>query len=74
MVRTKVTPKRREPLPPWLLLHENRNRLGTARTYPYKIKLTRPKQKLVDIKKNSEVIKTINVCRGSKYFNSRTAN
>ena len=41
--------------------------------YPYKIKLTVPEQKQVDIKKNGIVIKTINVRRKSKYFNTRSA-
>ena len=64
MARTKVT-KRRQ-LPEWLL------RRG-RRTEPYKIKLTLPEQKQVDIKKNGQVIKTIKVGRKSKYFNARRA-
>ena len=64
MARTKVT-KRRQ-LPEWLL------RTG-RRTEPYKIKLTLPEQKQVDIKKNGQVIKTIKVGRKSKYFSARRA-
>ena len=64
MARTKVT-KRRQLLE-WLL------RRG-RRTEPYKIKLTLPEQKQVDIKKNGHVIKTIKVGRKSKYFSARRA-
>ena len=64
MARTKVT-KRRQLLE-WLL------RRG-RRTEPYKIKLTLPEQKQVDIKKNGQVIKTIKVGRKSKYFSARRA-
>lgn len=58
MARTKVTPRRRErTLQPWIL-RQNRNLQGEKRTYPYKIKITLPKQKEVDIKKNEDIIKT----------------
>ena len=40
---------------------------------PYKIKLTLPKEKQVDIKKNGNIIKTMNVRRRSKYLSSRSA-
>ena len=64
MARTKVT-KRRQLLE-WLL------RRG-RRTEPYKIKLTLPEQKQVDIKKNGQVIKTIKVRHKSKYVRTRSA-
>ena len=72
MVTTKVTPKRRERLLPWLLRH-NKNRQGTTQKYHYKIKFILHEQKLVDIKNNGKVIKTINVRRKSKYFSARNA-
>ena len=40
---------------------------------PYKINLTLPKEKQVDIKKNGNIIKTMNVRRRSKYLSSRSA-
>ena len=43
------------------------------RTYPYKIKLPLPEQRTVNIKKNGQIIKTINVKRKSKYFTMRNA-
>ena len=61
MAGTKVMPRRRERrLPPWLL-RQNRNRQVTKRTYPYKIKFTLPEQKQEDIKKNGDIVETINV-------------
>ena len=57
--RTKVTPRRRERRLPTWLLRQNRVRQRTKRTYSYKIKLTLPEQKQVDITKNGAVIKTI---------------
>ena len=73
MARTKLTPRRRgHRLTPWML-RQNRIRQRTKRTYPYKIKLTLPEQKQVDITKNGDVIKTIIVRRKSKYFNSNSA-
>ena len=73
MARTKVTPRRRErQLPSWLL-RQNRRRQRTKRTYPYKIKLTLPEQKTVDITKDGNVIKTIRVRRKSTYFNDKNA-
>ena len=41
--------------------------------YPYKIELTLPEQKTVNIKKNGQVIKAINFRRKSKYFSTRSA-
>ena len=73
MARTNVTPRRRErQLPSWLL-RQNRRRQRTKRTYPYKIKLTLPEQKTVDITKDGNVIKTIRVRRKSTYFNDKNA-
>ena len=73
MARTKVKPRRRErTLPPWIL-RQNRNPQGAKRTYPYKMKFTLPEQKQVDIKKNGDIIKTINVRHKSKYFSARSA-
>ena len=71
MARTKVTPRRGErPLPSWLL-RQNGRRQRTKRTY--KIKLTLPEQKTVDITKDGNVIKTIRIRRKSTYFNDRNA-
>ena len=71
MARTKVTVRRQWRLSPRLLRKGTPQR--TKRTYPYKIKLTLPKQKQVEIKKNGNVIKTINVRRKSKCFTTRSA-
>ena len=69
MARTKVT--KRQQLPEWLLRRGGRQCIKW--TYPYKIKLTLPEQKQANIKKNGQVIKTINVRRKSTYFNTRSA-
>ena len=64
MARTKVTPKRRprtSTVPPWLM---NRRQKRT---------LMLPEQKIVNITKNGNVIKTIQVRRGSKYLPDRWA-
>ena len=64
MARTKVTPKRRprtSTVSPWLMnRHQNRT-------------LRLPEQKIVNITKNGNVIKTIRVRTGSKYFTDRWA-
>ena len=60
MARTKVTPKRRPKTrntPPWLMNKRRRKQ----RAKPYKIKLTLPEQKTVNITKNVNVLKTIRV-------------
>ena len=49
-----------------------RGRRG-KRVYPYKIKLTLPQQKTVNIKKHGQVIKKMKVRRKSKYFRTRSA-
>ena len=69
MARTKVT--KRQELPDWLLLRGRQQRIW--RTYPYKIKLTLPEQKQVNIKNNGQLIKTIKVKCKSKYFSTRSA-
>lgn len=68
MTRTKLTPKRREEY-----LLRNRARQQTKRIYPFKIKLTLPEQKRLNIKKGGNVIETIQVRRKSKYFTARNA-
>ena len=41
----------------------------TKRTvHPFKIKLTLPEQKTINITKNGQIVKTINVRRKFKYF------
>ena len=60
MARMKATVKRLNAAP--------KVNFGWKRVYPFKIRQTLPPQKTVDIKKNRQVIKTINVRRKSKYF------
>ena len=74
MARTKVTPKRRPgertssiPLR-WMNKRQKRRK-----TKPYKIKLTLPEQKIVNITKNENVIEAIRVRRRSKFFTDRWA-
>ena len=72
MVRTKVTvrriPDKIRKLPAWMVNRE----YGKKRTiYPFKIKQTLPAQKTVNITKNGQVLKTINVRRKSKYFSGK---
>ena len=43
------------------------------KTYPFKTKLTLPSQKIANIKKNIQIVKTINVRRKSKYFSGKSA-
>ena len=69
MVRTKLTAKRIPHLPEWLI--NRRKKLKNKR--PFKIKAALPEQRQADIKKNGNVIKTINVRRKSTYFNDRWA-
>ena len=66
MARTKTTIKH---MPVDVMVRGRRGR----RTYPYKIKLTLPEQRTVNIRKNGQIIKTINVRRKSKYFSTRKA-
>ena len=55
MAKTKVT--QCQQLPKWLLCRGRRQCMG--QTYPYKIKLTLPKQKQVDIKKMDTWLKQL---------------
>ena len=64
MARTKATGRR-------LPVVEVRNDFHRRTIKPFKIKEILPEQKTVVIKKNSEIIKTINVRRKSKYFSGR---
>ena len=66
MTRTKTTVRH---MPVDVMVRGTRGR----RTYPYKIKLPLPEQRAVNIKKNGQTIKTINVRRKSKYFSARNA-
>ena len=50
---------------------EVRNDFQRRTIKPFKIKEILPEQKTVVIKKNSEIIKTINVRRKSKYFSGK---
>ena len=43
------------------------------RIYQFKIKLTLPEEKTVDIIKSEQVVKTMNIRRKSKYFSERSA-
>ena len=67
MARTKLTVKRIRLLPPWLL---NKRQIRKIKR-PYKMKMTLPEQKKVDIKKNGNVVKTITIRRKTKCFNDR---
>ena len=72
MVRTKATarrlPVKTRRLHAWLV---DREYVKKRTIYPFKIKQTLPEQKTVNIKKNGEIIKTINVKHKSKYFTGR---
>ena len=72
MVRTNVTvrriPDKMQKLPAWMVNRE----YGRKRTiYRFKIKQTLPAQKTVNITKDGQVIKTINVRGKSKYFSEK---
>ena len=72
MVRTKVTvrrmPNKMRKLPAWMVNRE----YGRKRTiYPFKIKQTLPAQKTMNITKNGQTVKAINVRRKSKYFSGK---
>ena len=72
MVRTKLTTKRwprTSRVRPWLMNRRQQRKVKR----PFKIKVTLPEQKTMDIKKNGNVIKTIRVRRKTKYFNDRHA-
>ena len=71
MVRKKLMVKRwprTSGITPWLL---NKRQIQKV-SKPFKIKLTLPEQKTVNIKKGGNVIITIRVRQKSKYFSDRT--
>ena len=71
MVRTKVAvrrlPDKTSRLPTWMVNRE----YGKKTVYPFKMKQTLPAQWAVNITKNGQMVKTINVRRKSKYFTGR---
>ena len=72
MIRTKLTARRwprTSRIPPWLMNRRQQRKVKR----PFKINLTLPEQKTIDIKKNGNVIKIIRVRRKSKYFNDKHA-
>ena len=69
MARTKLTVRRIRRLPPWLLNRRQKRKIKR----PFKIKTALSEQKRVNIKKNGNVVKTINVRRKTTYFNDRWA-
>ena len=64
MVRKKATVRK---LDDFRVVARNRKRT----VYPFKIKLTLPEQKTVNITKNGEIVKTINIRKKSEYFNEK---
>ena len=64
MVRTKATVRK---LDDFRVVARNRKRT----VYPFKIKLTLPEQKTVNITKNGEIVKTINIRKKFEYFNEK---
>ena len=73
MARTKATVRRMpdnvRKLSAWM---SNREYGGRKRAVcPFKIKQTLPAQKRVDITKNGQFVKTINVKRKSKHFSGK---
>ena len=56
MVQTKATVRR---------MNTDFNQVGGKRIYPFKIKQTLPERKTVNIKKNGQIVKTINARRKS---------
>ena len=72
MVRTKATvrmlPVKTQCLPGWIV---NREYGKKKKMYPFKIKEILPEQKTVNITKNGQIVKTINLRRKSRHFNDR---
>ena len=66
MVRTKLTVRRWPRHLAWTSQRREVER-------PFKIKVTLPEQKTVNIKKGGNVIKTITVRRKANYFTDRNA-
>ena len=50
---------------------ERRNQQRTRTIRPFKIKEILPQKKTINIKKNEQIIKAINVRRKSRYFSGR---
>ena len=77
MVRTKVTvrrlPNKMRKLPAWMVNREYGRKLKKKKKkiYSFKIKQTLPAQNTVNIIKNEQILKTINVRRKSKYFSGK---
>ena len=73
MARTKATVRRLPVktcrLPAWLVNREYSMQKRTV--YPFKIKEALPEQWTVNITKNGQTIKTINVRKKSRYFNGK---
>ena len=69
MIRTTLTAKRILCLATWLMNRRQQRKVKR----PFKIKITLPEQRQVNIKKNGNVIKKINVRRKGIYFNHRWA-
>ena len=73
MTRTKAIvrrlPVKTLRLPAWLVNREYGTRKRTV--YPFKIKETLPEQRTVNITKDGQIIKTINVRRKSRYFTGK---
>ena len=69
MARTKLTVRRIRRLLPWLLNRRQKRKIKR----PFKIKTALSEQKRVNIKKNGNVVKTINVRRKTTYFSDRWA-
>ena len=64
MGRTKAIVKR-------FRASERRNQQRTRTIRPFKIKEILPQKKTINIKKNGQIIKAINVRRKSRYFSGR---
>ena len=69
MARTELTVRRMNKKTRKLPAREYDDRKRTI--YPFKIKQTLPEQRTVNITKNGQIVKTINVRRKSKYFNRK---
>ena len=73
MARTKATvgrlPFKTLRLPAWMVNREYGTKKRTI--YPLKIKETLPEQEAVNITKNGQTIKTINVRKKFRYFNGK---
>ena len=69
MARTELTVRRMNKKTRKLPAREYGDRKRTI--YPFKIKQTLPEQRTVNITKNGQIVKTINVRRKSKYFHRK---